>query len=185
MAVRRQATYSTRFTPPAMRMQFMLPEGGYGEAERQAGGDPIRGLVFLQGDLHKQNRSIAMQSLANKETKIRIEKVVAEAAAKLVQRWAGADPAKLATGISINLETQRFATDVIGEIAFSHNFGQLETDFSEQDKPARFTAETNKLLVAMIDVILKDPLELWRFFDTAPKKAAAASVKYLREFEGQ
>ena len=136
MCIRRVDRYGTRFIPTGMYMPFTLPEAGYTEEQKAEGGCPLRGLVFVNGDRHKQYRSMGMASLAKKEVKTRIEGIVSEKARMWLERWRKAG-GTVAKGVRVDLEAQRFTVDVIGQAAFSYDFEQLTTEFSPSQVQAR------------------------------------------------
>ena len=136
MCIRRVDRYGTRFIPSGIYMSVTLPEAGYTEEEKAKGGCPLRGLVFVNGDIHKKYRSMGMASLAKKEVKTRIEGIVSDKAQMWLERWQQA-ASTVAKGVRVDLEAQRFTVDVIGQAAFSYDFEQLTTEFSPKQVQAR------------------------------------------------
>jgi hypothetical protein len=76
------------------------------------------------------------------------------------QRFLRAPP----EGLRVDLETRKFTVDVIGEILFSFDFGQLDRpSFSGEPE---FIQRFDTLINAASNVIVKDPLSLWKWLDT-------------------
>jgi len=82
-----------------------------------------KGILGSGGEYNKQQRKMCMPFFQATPMLQRYGDVVAERAAKLSNVWM-AEGSSLRTDVAVQM--QRLTLDVVGQVAFSHNFGQIE-----------------------------------------------------------
>eukprot|EP00894_Picocystis_sp_ML_P001288 jgi/Pico_ML_1/51805/g2652.t1 len=109
--------------------------------------------------------------------------VVCEKANLLATRWKQAG-AMVEHGVSVDIEMQRYTIDVIGEVALSHDFRQLKEAYeSSMATRSEFATNAERAMSSINLMIIKDPLRLWKYFDTSEKVKYLDCAMWMAQFE--
>ena len=177
--------YEERFVAPALAFAYTETDVRYNGFRRtsQEEKDDVAGIVFSRGERWKQVRGVASQTLQQKRVQDRLQDVVCEKANLLATRWRQAGD-MVEKGVSVDTEMQRYTIDVIGEVALSHDFKQLKEAY-ESSKATRseFAANAEEAMMSINTMIVKDPLRLWKYFDTKDKTKYLDCAMWMAQFE--
>lgn len=177
--------YEERFVAPALAFAYTEADVRYNGFQRTSKEekDDVAGIVFSRGERWKQVRSVASQALQQKRVQDRLRVVVCEKANLLATRWKQAG-AMVEHGVSVDIEMQRYTIDVIGEVALSHDFRQLKEAYeSSMATRSEFATNAERAMSSINLMIIKDPLRLWKYFDTSEKVKYLDCAMWMAQFE--
>ena len=125
-----------------------------------------KGILATGGAYNKKHRSLCQPSFQKRDLLSEFAEMVTETAEELKQQW---DTVIAESGsgkeeeegleIDMALQMQRLTLDVIGKVAFSHNFGQVEMCGKEMrglapEKESRLVGAVNRFGEALSEVFI-------------------------------